>query len=199
VWHVYCIFNGRVACSRQRANDASRDKPCLDDDLDAITFTQIPKHRKSINICRKHHEMYIHTMSLPYTISLAKPRYLDGTPVGFDTRMASYLKHSGPWVLVLLLLHPLHWNKDSVLQLIDLTAKRLSSLTDHTYYPRIALHRDLSSRTSPNIRQTVQQEFFASICRIWPSTTLRHSCSTYSHGIRQRTLIFLTAGWRKVV
>jgi hypothetical protein len=38
--------------TRQRANDASRDKPCFDDNLDAITSTQTSKHRNIINICR---------------------------------------------------------------------------------------------------------------------------------------------------
>jgi len=199
VWHVYCIFNGRVACSRQRANDASRDKPCLDDDLDAITFTQIPKHRKSINICRKHHEIYIHTMSLPYTISLAKSRYLDGTPVGFDTRMASYLKHSGPWVLVLLLLHPLHWNKDSVLRLIHLTAKRLSSLTDHTYKQGTTLYSETCCRG--HLRVYVSQisgDISPKICRTCQSKTFRLSNPTYSRRYCRKTLSSLGARWRKI-
>lgn len=179
--------------TRQRANDASRDKPCFDDNLDAITSTQTSKHRNIINICRKHHEMYIRTMSLQYTISLAKPRHLDGTPEGLDTKMASYLKYPGPGVLVLLLLHPLHWNEGFVLQLIDLAVPHPSSSKGTTLHIETCLREHCRVYAGHFIR-----EASPTLCRICQSKTLRLLCPTCNHRICQKTLSSLGARWKRI-
>jgi len=139
--HVYYILKSRVVVSLRDAPTTRHvTKPCFDDDSKVITSIQSSEHRNIINIRRKHHEIYIRTMSLPYTISLAKPRHLAVTPEGLDTRMASYLNHPRPWALVLLSLHPLRWDKGFVLQVIDLAATHRSSSTDHTYNQGTTLH-----------------------------------------------------------
>jgi len=143
--------------------------------------------------------MYKRTMSLQYTISLAKSCHLDGTPEGLDTNMASYLKHPGPWALVLLLLHPLRWNQGLVLQLIDLAAKHLNSLTDHTYNQGTTLHIETCCRG--HLRVYVSQisgDIFPKICRTCQSKTFRLSNPTYSRRYCRKTLSSLGARWRKI-
>jgi len=193
------MFSIVAFLTRQRANDASRDKPCFDDDLKVITSTHTSKHRNMINIYRKHQQKYIRTMSLQYTISLAKLRHLDGTPEGLDTRMASYLKHPWPWLLVLLLLHPLHWNIGLVLQVVNLAVTYLSLSTDSTYsqgapQPAGTCVENISNSTSAR----PLKRFSPTNCRIWQTKTFRIFFPTYSHRIWQKTRNSLVARWKKV-
>jgi len=88
---------------------------------------QRPQNTETASTFAETTKKYIRTMSLQYTISLAKPGHLDRTPEGLDTRMASYLKHPWPWVLVLLLPPPRHRKKASLLQVIDPVVTHLKS------------------------------------------------------------------------